>query len=245
MCGRYTLLTEEECRELERIAEAVDRKYGASGCGVKRGEIFPTDQAPILLSGSEARTETASELMPELSPDLGQGLIPELAIWGFPRFSPKVRTEGVSSAQGRTGVVINARAETAREKAMFRRSFETGRCVVPAAGFFEWKKDGDLSVGSGRRKGRKYLFRRTPGQPLYMAGLTEEFEGQRRFVILTTEANDSMRGIHHRMPVILTEEQLREWLEDPRAAARILKETPPILEKEAAPEAGQQLSFEI
>ncbi len=241
MCGRYTLLTAEECRELEQIAEAVDRKYGADGRGVKQGEIFPTDEAPILISGSGVGTEIALELMPKRITDL----VPELAIWGFPRFYPKDRKDGIGSAQRIAGVVINARAETVREKAMFRRSFETGRCVVPAAGFFEWQKEGGRSAGSGRKKGRKYLFRRIPGQPLYMAGLMSEWNGQRRFVILTTEANASVKEIHHRMPVILTGEQLTEWLENPRAAAEILREIPPELEKQAVAEAGQQLSFEV
>lgn len=56
-------------------------------------------------------------------------LKPEAVVWGFPRFRGK-------------GVVINARAETVPEKPMFRRSFDTKRCVIPSSGFFEWSHDG-------------------------------------------------------------------------------------------------------
>lgn len=121
-------------------------------------------------------------------------------IWGFPKW------------QG-PGTIINARAETAREKPMFRRSLEMRRCVVPSSGFFEWRQ------AEGKKKKDKYLFT-LPDQPaLYMAGLWNTFtvaDGSEypAFVILTRDANESVAPIHHRMPVILLPDEREAWLHD-------------------------------
>ena len=116
-----------------------------------------------------------------------------LLTWGFPNFAGK-------------GVVINARSETAREKPMFRSSLAKRRCVIPSTGFFEWN-----------REKRKFLFRLPEDGMLYMAGLYNSFEGEDRFVILTTEANDSISDVHDRMPVVLSRQEIRPWLSDPQA----------------------------
>lgn len=252
MCGRYTLLTEDECAEIERIVEAVDQRYGGEARFAKRGEIFPTNEAPVLVPGR--REEVAFDLEAALGFGPGKGgersgtaVVPELVVWGFPRFG-KAEALSPGSGAGRrgggSGVVINARSETVEEKAMFRRSFEERRCVVPAAGFFEWKRDADLAAGRGREKKVKYLFRQAPGRPLYMAGLIGEFAGERRFVILTTAANASMEEVHDRMPVLLLPEQVEPWLTDLRSAAQLLRELPPPLVKTDAEE-ERQLSFGI
>lgn len=116
-------------------------------------------------------------------------------------------------------LVINARAESALEKPLFRGAMASRRCVVPTAGFYEW--DGD---------GRKYRFR-LPGEgALYLAGLYEVREGAPCYCILTTAANPSMAPIHHRMPLVLTRRDLRPWLERPGAAAALLEREPPALD---------------
>lgn len=107
MCGRYTLMTDEEYGDIRRIIQEVQDKL--HGAPVKTGEIFPTNLAPVLLT-DQGRVEA------------------EAAIWGFPNFRNK-------------GVIINARAETAPEKPMFRKSLLTSRCIVPTTGFFEWSKE--------------------------------------------------------------------------------------------------------
>lgn len=108
-----------------------------------------------------------------------QGTIqPEIFGWGFPSFRGK-------------GVIINARAETVHEKPMFRNCLATCRCVIPSTGFFEWSHGG---------KRVKYRFNLPKTNALYMAGLYNEFQGERRFVILTTAANSSMAEVHDRMP---------------------------------------------
>ena len=136
--------------------------------------------------------------------------------WGFPKWDGN-------------GVVINARSETVGQKAMFRQSIVTRRCVVPSYGFFEW------SHGPGRKK--KYLCRLTGMPLLMMAGIYNTFTDARgneteNYVILTTEANGSVAPIHDRMPVILQPEEQEAWLSDKRAAVEILRREGPELELE-------------
>lgn len=119
------------------------------------------------------------------------------------------------------GLVINARAETVCDKPMFRRSMAGRRCVVPAAGYYEWDS-----------AHHKYFFQ-LPDKPLYMAGIYDNVDGEDRFVILTTIPNDTVRDIHDRMPLILTHEQVRPWLTDPQAALELLVSAPPPLERES------------
>ena len=98
------------------------------------------------------------------------------------------------------GILINARSETADRARMFRDAFRDGRCVVPADGFFEWRREG--------RVNQPYLFRRTDGALFLMAGL---FEGG-RYVILTRDAEGEVSEIHDRMPVLLEPDEAQHWL---------------------------------
>ncbi|MBR0311219.1 MAG: SOS response-associated peptidase [Oscillospiraceae bacterium] len=129
---------------------------------------------------------------------------PELYTWGF-----------------RTGArpVINAKAETAAEKPMFKDCVASRRCVVPSTGFYEW--DGDH---------RKHYFTMPNATVLYMAGLYDIRGGVPCFCIITTAANDSMREVHDRMPLVLAKDQLDSWLNDSDAAPDILRMTPPKLD---------------
>jgi len=117
-------------------------------------------------------------------------VVPRLMVWGFPNFRNK-------------GVIINARSETAREKKLFGSSLERRRCVVPSTGFYEWDPEK-----------KKYLFNMPDSQMLYMAGIYNPFDGENRFVILTTEANRSMTEVHNRMPVIIPKDRIKDWIED-------------------------------
>ncbi len=134
----------------------------------------------------------------------------ELSIWGFPNFRNK-------------GVIINARAETAIEKPTFRKSLLERRCAVPSTGFYEWKQDGTK---------QKYRFHLPEEPNLYMAGIWTEWNGEKRYVILTTSANDSMKEIHNRMPVVLRKEDVRDWIRNTEKALSILEKIPPELEAE-------------
>jgi len=110
--------------------------------------------------------------------------------WGFPGFNGK-------------GLIINARGETLAEKPTFKASFINSRCLIPASGFFEWKEEG--------KKKDKYLIRPKKSNFFYMAGLYKSFidnngKVYKAFVVITTQANNDMKKIHERMPVILNEE---------------------------------------
>ena len=105
---------------------------------------------------------------------------------------------------------INAKAETAAEKPMFRDAFKRRRCLVPADGFYEWKQEGG-------RKQPVYIHMKD-GEPFAIAGLWEHWEGQDGQVIesctlLTTEPNDLLAPIHNRMPVILDPKDYEQWLD--------------------------------
>ncbi|HEX6900686.1 MAG TPA: SOS response-associated peptidase [Thermoanaerobaculia bacterium] len=109
--------------------------------------------------------------------------------------------------------LINARSETVVEKASFKTSFKKKRCLIPADGFYEWKKEGKLK--------QPYLIHRKDGKPFAFAGLWSSWRDPERgqpvetFTILTTDANDLMRPLHDRMPVILDRENFDLWL-DPK-----------------------------
>lgn len=142
-----------------------------------------------------------------------EGLLsPEAVIWGFPNFRNK-------------GVIINARAETVPEKPMFRNCLAARRCIIPSTGFYEWSHDG---------KKTKYQFNLPGASALYMAGLYNEFQGESRFVILTTAANPSMADVHNRMPVVLDWVGIEHWLGTERTALELLSEVPPELIKTPA-----------
>lgn len=134
---------------------------------------------------------------------------PELFTWGMPNFKNK-------------GVIINARAETVSEKPLFRESLYLRRCIIPANGFYEW----DSSKN-------KIFFKMYNSDIIYMAGIYNTFQGVNRFVILTTNANKSMEDVHHRMPLILTEEEKENWLFDKDKISNILITNPPLLDREA------------
>lgn len=114
---------------------------------------------------------------------------------------------------------INARAETVAEKPAYRQAFRQRRCLIPADGFYEWRKVGD-------RK-QPYCIRMADGAPFAFAGLWEHWarddEAVDSCTILVTQANERISEIHDRMPVILDPLDYDAWL-DPtgREAARVL-----------------------
>jgi len=113
--------------------------------------------------------------------------------------------------------MINARAETAPEKPSFREAFKSRRCLVPANGFYEWRQSGG--------KKQPWLFRVLDEPGFCMAGLWETWRSSggdplHTCTILTTAANDLLRPIHNRMPVILHRGDYERWLTaQPDAAA--------------------------
>jgi putative SOS response-associated peptidase YedK len=105
---------------------------------------------------------------------------------------------------------INARADTVADKPVFRSAFRKRRCLVPANGYYEWQK-------VGKAKQPYYIYLRD-GQPFGFAGLWETWHAPDGEVIescsiLTTDANELMRPIHDRMPVIVQPAHYDRWLD--------------------------------
>ncbi|MBN2490067.1 MAG: SOS response-associated peptidase [Planctomycetes bacterium] len=108
--------------------------------------------------------------------------------------------------------MINARAETAAEKPAFRQPFRRRRCVVPASGFYEWKRTADGKT--------PHYITSARGQVLPLAGLWDRWNVDRdtvveTFTIVTTVAGAALAPIHHRMPVILAGDRWLRWLHTP------------------------------
>lgn len=106
--------------------------------------------------------------------------------------------------------MINARAETAAEKPSYRRAFKKKRCLVVADAFYEWRKGQDGKT--------PMLIKMKSGEPFAFAALWESWkspEGQtiHSCSILTTRPNKTMESIHDRMPVILSKEAEKIWLD--------------------------------
>ncbi len=117
-------------------------------------------------------------------------------------------------------LIINARAESVAEKSMFSDSVSKRRCILPAAGFYEWDA-----------QKTKFTFKRADEKPIYLAGFYDLSENRDSFVILTTAANSSMKPVHDRMPVMIDKQNVRDYLKDPSAAMEMLKEPMPELDK--------------
>jgi putative SOS response-associated peptidase YedK len=117
--------------------------------------------------------------------------------------------------------LINARSETVAEKPSFREAFRKRRCLIPADGFYEWRREG---------KGKQpYFFRLRDDRPFGFAGLWERWEGKSGEIlntctILTTAANEVLRPVHDRMPVILHPEEYSLWLQADEREQAMLKE---------------------
>ncbi|CAH2601446.1 Abasic site processing protein [Rhodovastum atsumiense] len=104
---------------------------------------------------------------------------------------------------------INARSETAATTPMFRDAFVRRRCLVPIDAFYEWQAAGRAKI--------PHAVAREDGQPMALAGLWEGWRGQdgevlRTFTVLTTAANETLRPLHERMPVVLEPPDWPVWL---------------------------------
>ena len=134
----------------------------------------------------------------------------------------EVRTEQMQwgfTQQYQEGLLINAREETVLSKPSFRDSMRHCRCVIPAAGFYEWNNAKE-----------QVSFRMPQSKILYMAGIWQPTAKEKQFTILTTSPNDSVSPVHDRMPLVLTSEEIIPWIQSFDAAEKLLTKTPPFLE---------------
>ena len=124
-----------------------------------------------------------------------------------------------SKDPARGAPLINARAESVTAKPAFRGAFHQRRCLIPADGFYEWDRQGEIR--------RPYYFSPPDGSLLAFGGLWESWQAPdgsllRTACILTTAANAQVAPIHDRMPLLLAPADWTIWLEGPAAAAQDL-----------------------
>ena len=122
--------------------------------------------------------------------------------------------------------MINARAETVADKPAWRTAFRLRRCLIPADGFYEWRRTAD-----GKQP---YHIRMKDGGVFGLAGIWERREAADGVLescsIIVTEANDTIRPVHDRMPVIIAPGDYGAWLDpglrDPGALQHYLRAWP-------------------
>ncbi|MDE6517960.1 MAG: SOS response-associated peptidase [Acetatifactor sp.] len=117
-------------------------------------------------------------------------------------------------------LLINARAETAMGRPTFSDSVRQRRCVIPARNFYEWN-----------RERQKVTFCRQKEETMFLAGFYRGQEDGPHFIILTTAANDSVRPVHERMPLILEEKEIRPWIWEDSKVSSFLNKFSPLLER--------------
>lgn len=156
-----------------------------------------------------ALPETKNDIFPSMKSLVVTGseglLSPALMNWGFP---------GRDKGQ----LLINARSETVTEKRAFSESVRLRRCVIPAKGFYEWDREKNKAEFS------------LDGEPtIWLAGFYNFLDGENRYIILTTAANESMISTHDRMPLLIMEQDIRNWIFDDNLLGDFLKAVPPLL----------------
>ena len=130
-------------------------------------------------------------------------------------------------AKGKRPPAINARAETATTSRFFKPVWQSGRCIVPADGWFEWLKNPD-----DPKQKQPFFIHLKSGEPSFFAAIgqlpgehdLEQREGD-GFVIITTDSDAGMLDIHDRRPVVLSAEAAVNWLDpelDPNEARMII-----------------------
>ena len=184
-------------RRKQLIAEYFDADY--EGEWEPRYNIAPTQQVPVVRQDRKEPVRRASTMR--------WGLIPYWA------------TDASIGAR-----TINARSETAATKPAFRESLQRRRCLIPADGFYEWKRSTRLK--------QPFCFEVGEGELFAFAGLWDRWRSPEGNVvesstILTTTPNRLLADIHDRMPVILSPDDYDLWLDpgmtDTAAAVDMLK----------------------
>ena len=184
MCGRYSSTLPPEM--MRRLLRYINRPNLRP-----RYNIAPTQDAPVIRP-REPGPGAERELV-----EIRWGLVPP---W--------------SKGPGTGPLMINARIETVATLPAFRSAFRERRCLVPADGFYEWKRP------PGEAKGPKQAYRIHPADNglMVFAGIWESWKALggaalESFAILTMDAKGPIRDIHERMPVMLAPEDYEPWLD--------------------------------
>ncbi|HET7502132.1 MAG TPA: SOS response-associated peptidase [Kofleriaceae bacterium] len=203
MCGRYTLTRHEKV--VEDLEASLPASASHDPWWKPRFNVAPTQPAPVVIAR-------------------GGGRAIELMRWGLVPFWADL-------AGKKPPLMINARVESLSAKQFFRDALERKRCLVPADGFFEWIR---AQGATGKKAApQPFYFHPRADRLFAFAGLWarshDEAGGElHSFTIITTRADDLVRPIHDRMPIVLAPDAYAAWL-DPEldgAAARALLGAP-------------------
>lgn len=149
------------------------------------------DAAAGVKTGEVFPSESAA-VIAQTSP---QGYSADVMPWGYPM-------------SGSKRLIINARSESLFSSGMFSKSVTQKKCLIPCTGFYEWKSEGKTK--------QKYIICPEESGLFYLAGLYNSFafagEYNNRFVIITAPANEAMKEIHERMPLIVPACCAEQWL---------------------------------
>ena len=186
MCGKCVIFTYDEVLDMVRRIESGSPIITEPDWPARRSFAYPKSFAPIIVPRFD--TALPSPMLTAKSLHVTQ------LSWGF-------------QEPWRPGVVFNTRIESA-DKPTWRDSMQHRRCIIPVPAFFEThREETHPSPKTGKPIKRQYEFR-TPESPIILIGCIWN-EG--RFSMVTTEANAHMAPIHHRMPLIVRQEELPIW----------------------------------
>ncbi|WP_288369349.1 SOS response-associated peptidase [uncultured Algoriphagus sp.] len=183
-------------------------RYSLSKSKIELEERF---QAEMLTDFKPRYNIAPTQLVPVVTSQSPKGF--SFFYWGItPEFG---RNKPVSQK------LINAKAESVHQKMTFKSSFKQRRCIIPADGFYEWKK-------LGKKTSIPHRFTLREGGLFSFAGIWDEYEtvdgeNQHTFLILTTEPNELVSEVHDRMPVVLTPETEKKWLNNYSSEEELLE----------------------
>ena len=202
MCTRYYI--EKDAPELEEIVRGVEKSLLAdrfhhkmSGPILTEGEIGPMSIAPVLASNKNGKRTTFPMK------------------WGF-EVGAKLH------GQEKSNVVFNARTETVSQKPSFADFWRSRRCIVPASWYYEWEHFTDSS--GNPKTGTRYSFQPRGQTVVWLCGLYKMVEDLPYFVILTRAPTTELAKIHDRMPLILPESRIDDWINPEKDPRKLLKD---------------------
>ncbi len=210
MCGRYYFSVDL----LDEIRELVEPGDWKLELGILEKDMHPGDMAPVITIRNHAAQGYAERGSVEWGNTERGNVSPAPVFLGIQKMRWGFK------APGGKGLVFNARSESVLEKRMFRDSVSHRRVAVPVSWFYEWNQSKE-----------KYTFTREDGQVLFLAGFYSKNEDGDHFVILTTQANQSMAPVHSRMPLVLERDQVRDWIMDEDGFRGMLEQVPARLSK--------------
>tara|TARA_R110000796_G_scaffold251431_3_gene382822 strand:+ start:26051 stop:26749 length:699 start_codon:yes stop_codon:yes gene_type:complete len=192
MCGRFTQYR-AQVRYLERLNSQAPLAFEPSDTLIDRYNVAPTTLVQVILLGD-------------------QGLRMQATPWGYaPHWA---------RGTGKRPPAINARLETAVTSRYWANAWKSGRCLVPADGWFEWVKDPNT------KEKQPYYIKLRSDEAMFLAAIGNFPQGPNEtsdadgFAIVTTASDQGLLDIHDRMPVVLPPDVANEWLETGLAPER-------------------------